>query len=211
MPGAEDVADHEHGQHRPRVIAGRSGVACAPGRRRRSSWRCSWTLPYPGRHAAMTHRPLRPPHLRLDGHGPAHDVSPARAHRSTSTSASSAAGSSACSRPTCSSAAGARVAVLEAARVATGVTGYTTAKVTALHGLIYDQVRSHFGERGRAPLRRGEHRRAGADRRRAPRGDRLRLPPPPRVHLRRGLGRRSTPLRKEVDAARRRRACTPSS
>ena len=38
--------------------------------------------------------------------------------------------------------AGRTVAVLEADRVATGVTGYTTAKVTALHGLIYDQVRS---------------------------------------------------------------------
>jgi glycine/D-amino acid oxidase-like deaminating enzyme/nitrite reductase/ring-hydroxylating ferredoxin subunit len=44
--------------------------------------------------------------------------------------------------------AGRTVAVLEAGRVATGVTGYTTAKVTALHGLIYDQVRSRFGEEG---------------------------------------------------------------
>jgi glycine/D-amino acid oxidase-like deaminating enzyme len=44
--------------------------------------------------------------------------------------------------------AGRTVAVLEANRVATGVTGYTTAKVTALHGLIYDQVRSRFGDDG---------------------------------------------------------------
>ena len=44
--------------------------------------------------------------------------------------------------------AGMTVTVLEAARVATGVTGYTTAKVTALHGLIYDQVRSRFGDEG---------------------------------------------------------------
>jgi len=44
--------------------------------------------------------------------------------------------------------AGMTVAVLEADRVATGVTGHTTAKVTVLHGLIYDHVRSHFGEEG---------------------------------------------------------------
>ena len=44
--------------------------------------------------------------------------------------------------------AGRTVAVLEADRVATGVTGYTTAKVTALHGLVYDQIRSKFGEDG---------------------------------------------------------------
>ena len=44
--------------------------------------------------------------------------------------------------------AGRTVALLEADRVATGVTGYTTAKVTALHGLVYDQVRSRFGADG---------------------------------------------------------------
>jgi glycine/D-amino acid oxidase-like deaminating enzyme/nitrite reductase/ring-hydroxylating ferredoxin subunit len=44
--------------------------------------------------------------------------------------------------------AGRTVALLEADRVATGVTGYTTAKLTVLHGLIYDQVRSRFGEQG---------------------------------------------------------------
>ena len=43
---------------------------------------------------------------------------------------------------------GRRVAVVEAGRVASGVTGYTTAKVTALHGLIYDDLLSAFGEEG---------------------------------------------------------------
>jgi len=43
---------------------------------------------------------------------------------------------------------GRTVAVLEAGRVATGVSGYTTAKLTVLHGLIYDQVRSRFGQEG---------------------------------------------------------------
>ena len=44
--------------------------------------------------------------------------------------------------------AGRSVAVLEADRIVTGVTGYTTAKVTVLHGLVYDQVRSSFGADG---------------------------------------------------------------
>jgi glycine/D-amino acid oxidase-like deaminating enzyme/nitrite reductase/ring-hydroxylating ferredoxin subunit len=40
------------------------------------------------------------------------------------------------------------VAVLEAGRIASGVTGYTTAKVTALHGLIYtDLLQRHGAER----------------------------------------------------------------
>jgi glycine/D-amino acid oxidase-like deaminating enzyme/nitrite reductase/ring-hydroxylating ferredoxin subunit len=41
--------------------------------------------------------------------------------------------------------AGARVAVLEAGRIAAGVSGYTTAKLTAQHGLIYAHLRSAFG------------------------------------------------------------------
>lgn len=41
--------------------------------------------------------------------------------------------------------AGARVAIFEADRVAGGVTGYTTAKLTAQHGLIYAHLRSSFG------------------------------------------------------------------
>jgi glycine/D-amino acid oxidase-like deaminating enzyme/nitrite reductase/ring-hydroxylating ferredoxin subunit len=41
--------------------------------------------------------------------------------------------------------AGKSVAVLEAGRIVTGVTGNTTAKLTALHGLIYDYLIHHFG------------------------------------------------------------------
>jgi glycine/D-amino acid oxidase-like deaminating enzyme/nitrite reductase/ring-hydroxylating ferredoxin subunit len=42
--------------------------------------------------------------------------------------------------------AGKTVAVLEADRVAEGVTGHTTAKVTSLHTLIYDDLIREFGE-----------------------------------------------------------------
>ncbi len=42
--------------------------------------------------------------------------------------------------------AGASVAVVEADRIVKGVTGNTTAKVTSLHGLIYDHLISQFGE-----------------------------------------------------------------
>ncbi|MFD7755342.1 FAD-dependent oxidoreductase [Streptomyces sp. NPDC059757] len=41
--------------------------------------------------------------------------------------------------------AGRRVAVLEADRIASGVTGYTTAKVSALHSLVYDRLRRAQG------------------------------------------------------------------
>jgi glycine/D-amino acid oxidase-like deaminating enzyme/nitrite reductase/ring-hydroxylating ferredoxin subunit len=41
---------------------------------------------------------------------------------------------------------GARVAVLEAGRVCSGVTAYTTAKVTSLHGLTYAGLLKHRGE-----------------------------------------------------------------
>jgi glycine/D-amino acid oxidase-like deaminating enzyme/nitrite reductase/ring-hydroxylating ferredoxin subunit len=41
---------------------------------------------------------------------------------------------------------GSRVAVLEAGRVCSGVTAYTTAKVTSLHGLIYDGLVRHRGK-----------------------------------------------------------------
>ncbi|HWI04944.1 MAG TPA: FAD-binding oxidoreductase, partial [Acidimicrobiales bacterium] len=41
---------------------------------------------------------------------------------------------------------GARVVVIEAGRVAAGVTGYTTAKLTVLHGLIFDDLAQAFGE-----------------------------------------------------------------
>jgi len=41
--------------------------------------------------------------------------------------------------------AGRTVAVIEADRIVTGATGYTTAKLTSQHGLIYDHLRSNFG------------------------------------------------------------------
>src|SRR5919202_1820917 len=41
---------------------------------------------------------------------------------------------------------GARVAVLEADRVATGVTGNTTAKVSALQSTIYSTIQSRHGD-----------------------------------------------------------------
>ena len=41
--------------------------------------------------------------------------------------------------------AGARVALLEADRLAHGVTGHTTAKISSQHGMIYAQLRSRFG------------------------------------------------------------------
>ncbi|MDP9611845.1 FAD-dependent oxidoreductase [Streptomyces demainii] len=44
--------------------------------------------------------------------------------------------------------AGYRVAVLEAGRIAAGVTGHTTAKLTALHGLVYDRLRRTRGPQG---------------------------------------------------------------
>jgi glycine/D-amino acid oxidase-like deaminating enzyme/nitrite reductase/ring-hydroxylating ferredoxin subunit len=44
--------------------------------------------------------------------------------------------------------AGASVAVVEAGRIARGVTGFTTAKVTSLHGLTYAKLASTFGQDG---------------------------------------------------------------
>jgi glycine/D-amino acid oxidase-like deaminating enzyme len=41
--------------------------------------------------------------------------------------------------------AGQRVALVEADRIAAGVTGYTTAKLSVLHTLIYAKVRKSFG------------------------------------------------------------------
>ena len=41
---------------------------------------------------------------------------------------------------------GARVALLEAERIVTGTSGYTTAKVTSLHGLTYAELVKHQGE-----------------------------------------------------------------
>src|SRR4051794_25822335 len=45
---------------------------------------------------------------------------------------------------------GARVAVIEAARVGSGVTGCTTAKVSALQSTIYSTIRSRKGEHAAA-------------------------------------------------------------
>lgn len=41
---------------------------------------------------------------------------------------------------------GLKVAIIEAGSVLNGTTGHTTAKITAQHGLIYDELISHFGE-----------------------------------------------------------------
>jgi glycine/D-amino acid oxidase-like deaminating enzyme/nitrite reductase/ring-hydroxylating ferredoxin subunit len=41
---------------------------------------------------------------------------------------------------------GLKVALLEAGSVLNGTTGHTTAKVTAQHGLVYDEFINHFGE-----------------------------------------------------------------
>ena len=45
---------------------------------------------------------------------------------------------------------GRRVVVVDAGRVAAGVTGYTTAKLTVLHGLVFDDLASAFGDEGAA-------------------------------------------------------------
>ncbi|MDQ0207131.1 FAD-dependent oxidoreductase [Alkalicoccobacillus murimartini] len=43
---------------------------------------------------------------------------------------------------------GKKVALLEADRVCEGTTGHTTAKITAQHGFIYDELISHLGKSG---------------------------------------------------------------
>lgn len=41
---------------------------------------------------------------------------------------------------------GVKTAIIEAGKILTGTTGHTTAKITAQHGLIYDELIQHFGE-----------------------------------------------------------------
>ncbi|MBE9914484.1 FAD-dependent oxidoreductase [Paenibacillus donghaensis] len=41
---------------------------------------------------------------------------------------------------------GCKVALLEAGSILNGTTGHTTAKISAQHGLIYDELLNHFGE-----------------------------------------------------------------
>ena len=41
---------------------------------------------------------------------------------------------------------GLKVAILEAGGVLNGTTGHTTAKLTAQHGMIYDEFINHFGK-----------------------------------------------------------------
>jgi len=43
---------------------------------------------------------------------------------------------------------GRRVVVVEAGKVCSGVTAYTTAKLTVLHGLVFDDLIGAFGEEG---------------------------------------------------------------
>ena len=43
---------------------------------------------------------------------------------------------------------GTEVALVEATGIGSGVTGHTTAKVSSLHGLVYDDLRSSFGDEG---------------------------------------------------------------
>lgn len=40
---------------------------------------------------------------------------------------------------------GKKVALIEAGRILNGTTGHTTAKVTAQHGIVYDELLNHFG------------------------------------------------------------------
>lgn len=42
--------------------------------------------------------------------------------------------------------AGVKVAIIEAGSVLNGTTGHTTAKITAQHGMLYDELIQHFGE-----------------------------------------------------------------
>ncbi|MBW3608926.1 MAG: FAD-dependent oxidoreductase, partial [Actinobacteria bacterium] len=82
---------------------------------------------------------------------------------------------------------GLRVAVLEAGAVCCATTGHTTAKVSAQHGLTYDDAEVELWRGGTACPWRGEPRGPRPDRGAGdPACDRLRLGAPPRLCLQRG-------------------------
>ena len=74
-------------------------------------------------------------------------------------------------------------------RVGTGVTGHTTAKLSSLHQLVYAQFAERFGQEGARTYAAANEAgsRGSQTSRRAP--DRVRLPPPAQLHLRRLLRR----------------------
>lgn len=52
---------------------------------------------------------------------------------------------------------GMKVVLIEAAQLASGTSGYTTAKITSQHGLIYDELMAHFGEEKAGLYYRANH------------------------------------------------------
>ncbi|CAM5718703.1 tRNA 5-methylaminomethyl-2-thiouridine biosynthesis bifunctional protein MnmC [Streptomyces tendae] len=86
--------------------------------------------------------------------------------------------------------AGRAVAVLEAGRIAADVTGHTTAKVTALHSLVYDKLRRTRGSEGARLYARSQAEAIGpgAGRGGGGAGRRLRVGAAQLVHVRHGRG-----------------------
>src|SRR5688572_24838722 len=130
-----------------RVIAGRSGVAVSRPVPPALVVAVLISCAYPGMPHGMTHSPSgRPTSVWMDT--APHTTYPALAESLRVDVCVVGGGMLGLMTADLLKRAGRTVAVLEADRIATGVTGYTTAKVTALHGLIYDQVRSDFGDEG---------------------------------------------------------------
>ncbi|MEJ7718504.1 MAG: FAD-binding oxidoreductase [Thermoleophilaceae bacterium] len=103
--------------------------------------------------------------------------------------------------------AGATVAVIEAGRVARGVSGHTTAKVTSLHGLRYSGLASSWSEE--AARAYAESNQAGVEgiaQLVEEEADRLRLRARARLRLRRDLGASQAP-----SSARPMRRASPAS